>query len=777
MIPDPNAITQLTRNELIDLALQLSQKLKTQEKQVANIKAIDNEKKHLRKELDKNRKIIDAIFNASLETIAILDTEGNMMAINETGARRLDRKVSELIGLNISDFMPPETAQNRKKIIAEVVQSGKPLYVEDDSRENRYFQSSYYPVFNEQDEIINVTLFAREITGRSENKLRESHNRMLTILDSLEAIVYVADINTYEILFTNKYFRDHFGDTTGEVCWKRMQKDQSGPCEFCTNDKLMDQDGKPTGVYHWEFKNTINECWYDIRDRAIQWIDGRMVRMEIAIDITDRKQAEILLKNSESKYLSLFDNANDSIYLIDPMTMEIVDCNKKAAEITGYNLKELKSMTMTQLHPESELENFTEKINTIMEEGSLTGITGLHLLRKDRELVSIEVNATMIEVQGKKLNLSIVRDITERKKTEDNLREAKEKAEEATKLKDKFVSLVAHDLKAPFASILGLLHLINRDAGHLLSEKHKNMFERIQSSGKHLIRMIDELLKISRLQTGNIMSNPRFFDACTTTRKVVANLEFLAQEKGINLVIEVAAGTRMYADFDMFCEVIQNLVSNSIKFSRNGDTITIFTPKDQQSTIAVRDTGIGISNEILPKLFKYEEMTSTPGTAGEEGTGLGLPLSMDIMKLYGGTLEVESKKNKGSVFYAKLPPIKPKVMLVDNDPVDIMLFSELLKSLNVEIIEVESGIEALKIMKEEKPHLIFLDIIMPIMDGFTLIETIRSNPGTANIPIIVMTSDNNMETRDRAFQLGADDFVNKLITMEDFFPRVRRFIV
>ena len=147
---------------------------------------------------------------------------------------------------------------------------------------------------------------ANEILEREEvqKKLAESHERLMTVLDGLDAVVYVADMQTHELMFLNKYARDALGligSGVGQICWQTIQKDQTGPCSFCTNQRLVDAEGNPTGVYRWEFQNTQNDCWYDIRDRAIRWIDGRVVRMEIATDITKRKKSEQVLeqKNAE----------------------------------------------------------------------------------------------------------------------------------------------------------------------------------------------------------------------------------------------------------------------------------------------------------------------------------------------------------------------------------------------------------------------------------------------------------------------------------------------
>jgi two-component system sensor kinase len=141
---------------------------------------------------------------------------------------------------------------------------------------------------------------AREIMERkrAEAVRKESQERLLTILNSMDACVYISDIKTYELLFVNNYVKDLFGDIVGQPCWKTLQAGQSGPCAFCTNDKLLDAAGNPEGICHWEFQNTVNGRWYDIHDRAIPWTDGRIVRMEIATDITERKRVEEKLQES-----------------------------------------------------------------------------------------------------------------------------------------------------------------------------------------------------------------------------------------------------------------------------------------------------------------------------------------------------------------------------------------------------------------------------------------------------------------------------------------------
>ena len=176
--------------------------------------------------------------------------------------------------------------------------------------------------------------FAKNMGKLSQAKERaeEAHDRLLSVLDSIDAIIYVADMQTYELLFVNRYTRQIFGDITGRICWQTLQVGQSGPCPFCTNDRLVNAAGEPQ-MYRWEFQNTVNGCWYDIRDRAIRWIDGRLVRMEIAMDITSRKNSEEQIKQQNIFLHNVLESLPYPFYVVNTDTYEIELSNSIAQQL------------------------------------------------------------------------------------------------------------------------------------------------------------------------------------------------------------------------------------------------------------------------------------------------------------------------------------------------------------------------------------------------------------------------------------------------------------
>jgi signal transduction histidine kinase len=230
------------------------------------------------------------------------------------------------------------------------------------------------------------------------------------------------------------------------------------------------------------------------------------------------------------------------------------------------------------------------------------------------------------------------------------LRLAKERTEEATKLKDKYLGLVTHDLKGPISAISGLMHTsLRKNADHDLVHK---CVARVYETSLGLIEMINRLLDINRLQTGSIQLDKTSFDVLQLSQETVAKVSPLAEMKGITLVNDIPSGMILSADKTLAGEVLINLLTNAIKFTRETGTIRIFSLPN--GTIAVSDTGVGVPQNVIPDLFKHDVRTVGVGTKGEVGTGIGLPFCQDIMRAHGGILRVETGPT-GSTFFAEFP--------------------------------------------------------------------------------------------------------------------------
>ncbi len=262
---------------------------------------------------------------------------------------------------------------------------------------------------------------------------------------------------------------------------------------------------------------------------------------------------------------------------------------------------------------------------------------------------------------------STITELVERERSEQEMKKAKEVAEKATKLKNEFVNLVAHDLKHPFASILGFLELILDDKECPIPPKHAEFLGIVKKSSESLITMIDKLLDLGRMSTGEVAVFKEHLDGHELTSAVVGRLRQMASKKGIEIVNEVKS-EKLYVDRELFGSVVHNLTSNAIKFSKSDSRVIIYNPETMPATIAVKDAGTGINERILPNLFKQEVKTTTKGTAGERGTGLGLPYCKKIMDAHGGSLTVKTTHGEGTVFYATLPEAKVEAQIQVQQP-------------------------------------------------------------------------------------------------------------
>ena len=250
--------------------------------------------------LQKSEERFRSLIEASYDAIVIADGQGEILSVNRAAEKMFGYGEKELDGKPLTILMPQRYEERHLQGLRNFVATGMSPYLgkafeftgrrKDGSEFALELNISSWVSEGE----INFGAVIRDISERTrlETETRNAQQRFKTLVDSLDGLVYVADFQTYELLYVNKYGRDIWGEIAGQTCWRTLQTGQTGPCPFCTNNRLLDGAGRPTGVYVWEFQNTVNSEWYECRDQAIEWTDGRYVRMEIATNISARKRAE-----------------------------------------------------------------------------------------------------------------------------------------------------------------------------------------------------------------------------------------------------------------------------------------------------------------------------------------------------------------------------------------------------------------------------------------------------------------------------------------------------
>ncbi len=260
-------------------------------------------------------------------------------------------------------------------------------------------------------------------------------------------------------------------------------------------------------------------------------------------------------------------------------------------------------------------------------------------------------------IDNRYVRLEVAVDITSQKRMQQFLQEAKTQAENAKDAKSRHVALVAHDLKSPFVAILGMLkRILERE--NFAHPVHKKFLENIINNGRRMMTMIDNLLDMDRLEAGRMRPELVFFNGSIMVEEVFKNFSHLAKEKDIILQNKVPLNKELFADKYLYFTVLNNLISNAIKFSYAKSTITVFVPDEtKDNTLAVKDRGKGVKKEMVSDLFDEDIQTISRGTSGEKGTGLGLILCKEIVEAHGGVIRIKSTISKGSVFYVELPEV------------------------------------------------------------------------------------------------------------------------
>ena len=261
-------------------------------------------------------------------------------------------------------------------------------------------------------------------TARSSAAPCEAEAELLrTILNGVDAGIYVADMQTYELLFVNDFFKQIFGDIVGKTCWQVLQRDQTGPCAFCTNPQLVDERGEPTGLVVWQHHNLLVDRWYSVHDRAIRWRDGRVVRLEIAADITGRHAAEELLRQNEERLRDIMRTVGEGVFVLDTHGRATF-ANPKATELLGWTEQEMLGRDLHDLvhkrRPDGdEMPASACPVCRVLEAGETVNVHEDYYLRKDGTFLPVAYVAAPLVREGRIVGtVSAFHDITTRKVAE-----------------------------------------------------------------------------------------------------------------------------------------------------------------------------------------------------------------------------------------------------------------------------------------------------------------------------------------------------------------------
>lgn len=490
------------------------------------------------------------------------------------------------------------------------------------------------------------------------------------------------------------------------------------------------------------------------------------------IDITERKRAEEALQRSqehlrasEERYRDLVEHANDAIYTLDKYG-RFTSFNRKAEEITGYKLDEVLGRPYTILLRGRERTKARRAfIKNLRGEVNITEIT---IARKDGTSAVLELSSRPLWRDGRVVGVQgIARDITERKNLE--------------QLQQEFVSTVSHELRTPLTSIKGYVDLVlGGDTGPLTPEQEE-FLKIVSQNTTRLTHLINDLLDIQRLEAGRIEFEFGEVALDELLPEIVQAMRVQAEQKGLSFRTELEDALVVRGDRERLAQVFNNLLSNAIKYTPSGEIVLTARRREDSIMVSVSDTGIGLSEKDLQKLFQKFYRSENPYVRRVGGTGLGLAITKAIVDRHNGKIDVVSQLEKGSTFTVWLPALAPHepraprpTVLVIEDEIEIAkLISKYIQKLGYHSEIALTAHEGFERARTLKPQLITLDVLMPDMDGFTLLQKLKDDPETAPIPVVFLSI---VQDRLRGLRLGASAYLSKPIDERKFSETIRSLL-
>lgn len=492
----------------------------------------------------------------------------------------------------------------------------------------------------------------------SHDLIKQNIDVFSSLFDHTKDLIYIKDTDL-RFRYINPYLLHFFGikerDVIGKTNHQLMSEERA--IEYDIEEKLVLK-GEISRTEETREVENHQRTFYTVRSPMYDSEENLIGICGISREITKIEETLEALHESQQKLLGILQSTNVGINLYD-LNGKVLFVNSALIEMLGYTREEFENLKLDQITHPDDLKESIINIYKVLDGEVENYEFDERYIRKDGSTFWGNLSLAPIKnsegiIEGL---ISIVVDASERKLAEQKILDSENKLREANSTKDKFFSIIAHDLRNPLGSLMNLTNMFATDYDEMDDEEKIQSVEYLESASKTAYELLENLLNWSRAQTGKMEIEKKIYSIEKIIETNIQLTKPLAENKSINIIFAVVPGLNIFADENMTTTVIRNLLTNAIKFTEiSGNiTITAHQTSDDYCTVTVKDDGIGISDENIQKLFRIDTNHKTLGTSKEKGTGLGLILCKEFVKLNGGKLWVESKLGEGSSFKFTIP--------------------------------------------------------------------------------------------------------------------------
>jgi PAS domain S-box-containing protein len=589
----------------------------------------------------------DNFFFGAIDLFCIANTDGIFLKLNEEWEVTLGYSLSELTGMRFLDLVHPDDLEATLKALSSLSEQ-KPVI----NFSNRYRKKDgSYRIIEWRSKPSGKLVYAaaRDITERVnlENSLTRIRQNYETFFNSIDDFLFVLDLNG-NVLHANSTVFDRLEYSPKEVYGKSV---------------LMlhpeDRRDEAAGIVLAMLKGTIEFCPVPIITKSGKKIpvetrisrgfwDGKPVLFGVTKDISK-------VELSEEKFSKVFYLNPSACGLSDLKTNQYIEVNDAFCTLLGFSKEEAIGKSARDLNILSE--DSVALLNSKMNELGFLNNAETDLRAKDGEIKHVIISAENIVVQDKEYRYTVVHDITEMKQIEKEMNLKNIELLKSNAEKDKFFSIIAHDIRSPFNGFLGLTQIMAEELPDLTMDELQKIANSMRNSAANLFRLLDNLLHWASMKQGAIPFEPEAVKLLPLVEESILMMIEPSKSKKISINNSISGELQVLADVNMLQTVFRNLVSNAIKFTPRGGFVYIGAQRTEGNfiEIVIEDTGIGMDSKLMDNIFRLDVQVNRKGTEGEPSTGLGLLLCKELIEKHEGKIRVESETGKGSKFIFRIP--------------------------------------------------------------------------------------------------------------------------